>query len=1461
MFWDPVSVRNHDSKYQSQVRSLQDQLAQATLTIQNLETELKHVQKANSTSLMDEIQEGHQKTELLRAKQDMMNHLIQMGEKNREMERNLKRIQLDEAVLVNDFKTVISKLGSVEQLDLIRGALKALETEAKKLDSYHHHQKSNSEKNGEKLSEDKFESVPLRPSYDGNFFNEGVADPGEVLELKRKITELEEENKNLSTNIEELDQQSAESIAKVLSVKEELQKKHQYLQKAYEDLYVESNTAQNKVKALQAKLEETTNNTTAKQKTISQSSQTEETNNKHADVQTEQKDVDRENENIGFPDVVKKVREILKDYPLESESHQTFFEAIAKSLVDEKWKKDVLERKVTELTRELKQSAEIKDALQLECDDMQTNIESLLLEIQHLKTNLPSIPEASEERVASLESETESLSEDIKRLQDENISLRQKNTELITSTHSMESSLRNQENLEAEVRNTKQQLDIAKQQLEGVSKNVESNENTMEDLSRRLHVSLEENTELRKKIDQLENSEKQMQDQLRMSMEKCKGLDDNIELIEELKLDLDNVRRELKSSVSNGKRLETMLSEMQESKHEMEKEMLTHERDSLKAQLIALNESNDTKEVIELREQLEIANRDKNDLEYDIAKMRTELDKAFDESDKLLQENQTLTREIESLYEQLTISRNEAREKTELLTTEMDLLQQEHEELKKELSNNKTELQNTLHKLQKTKEKLTKLESDLSHSASRIGELEVENKTLRMNANAAVELEQTLQSTEERLRLTEDDCNRIKHDLSDSKSHVQDLHVENEAIKNTNAELENELQSVKKRYHEAEDECERLKKELSSLRVEEAEVATLRENCTKLEKQLKHIKNVEEKLQIAESKCGELEAELEGLRSEKKKSETLSEVKISDNEKQQILEVLEEKMRENSMLKADNSKLMTSIADEQHKLNTLMESNKESSVMARETIENLSQLVREKDHEIENLKSNALSCNIPNGEVELFNSLKNERDELVKLIQAKHDESLQYHNEIQRLNQTVNEQNIALHKLAAEHEANLSLIKEKEAKILWAENELQVVRQRLKNFEESNNYGEYCNIAEHAAQLAKFGILDEKANALEAALIQEQSNNRMMQSQLMESQSKETNAAKELERLRAHLMEMEASYTEEALQAEDTRKQLEAKLAQAEERAKNSSTVYTSASIRANQQLETLQQQMALIVKQRDDIQGKLAVAEDKVLSHTASLTNLQLVLEQFQRDKEKDIQIATEKIRNQLHESYRKEEELMNEVTNLKDQLADAKECLQAASRLSEQLDKKDERIEHLTQEVARLSEIVNTAEERIQEANRNGEGKVDKSLVKNLLLGYICSPTTDKSSVLRVFATVLDFNDSERDKIGLNGPVSGTGWFSGLLSGAGPSTKDQEVSLSAAFVRFLESESKPKSQVPALPLAPAPLPRSGHSRQHSTSSTHSTILLSNVTLPTFPDFVPARNSGSILKEVLKDS
>lgn len=296
-------------------------------------------------------------------------------------------------------------------------------------------------------------------------------------------------------------------------------------------------------------------------------------------------------------------------------------------------------------------------------------------------------------------------------------------------------------------------------------------------------------------------------------------------------------------------------------------------------------------------------------------------------------------------------------------------------------------------------------------------------------------------------------------------------------------------------------------------------------------------------------------------------------------------------------------------------LQSTIENSAESAQMARETIESLSQLIREKDNEIEALKLSVLKS-------EELTALKSEKEELVKLVQLKHNESLQYHSELQKLTVLLNEQAVSAQKLVQEKENDVAAIKDKEAQILWAQNELQVVRQRLKNFEESDNFGEKCGIVEHSSLTGQLAIANEKSNALEAALVQEQTSNRILHDQLNESLAKEQNVTKELERLRSHLLDIEASYTEEALSREESYKELEAKLKEAEEKAKNSSSIYTSASIRANQQVETMQQQMALIMQQRDDVQRKLSSADDKAMSCTASVTNLQLVLEQFQRGK-----------------------------------------------------------------------------------------------------------------------------------------------------------------------------------------------------------------------------------------------
>lgn len=898
---------------------------------------------------------------------------------------------------------------------------------------------------------------------------------------------------------------------------------------------------------------------------------------------------------IDLNKLTKRVKDILKSSFVEIEPDESIFETLAKEYIDVKWKKDVVEKWVSELNRELKGVVEMKDDLQMECNIKQTHIDTLLQEIEDLKLNLPPIPEANEERVVSLESEIESLNEEVKHLQAENSVLRKKNSlrkknAVIRGVGPNETRLKAQGSATATSQTRKQG------KLENIPEDIEDTFNTMETLNRKLNVTLDENDELRRKIDLLEGTEKEMQEQLRISLERCKDLDGNIELIEELKHDLENTRRELKTSTSNTRQLENTLAQIRGTKDEIQKENeeLSRRNEQLETEISQWRESNsetggnDT--LRDLQEQLNRTNREKDDLEYDILNMRKELDEAFNRIDakedcivRLSQENESLTKEKNSLLEQLTAIQDDSNDKIDLVSTEKSLLEQEMSELKERVASKEKMLSEIREELREAEERYTKLESDYFSMNKAMEKLQLENENLQNEIKKHEELK------------NEFEINQLTEKLS--------------SMQNDHAQLMNEVET---------------------LRLRERELTKLQENFATVTEENKTLKS---EYEVIRDNYKKLEYDVACLQEEKKELLNRINENAYDNEKQQIAACLEEEKRQNDVLKNENSKLIAEITDIRKKMQDAIEGYKESVDMGKQTIESLSHLIKEKDEEINGLK-NALHLAKNNEETsDHFSTIKNERDELVKLVTIKHNESLQYHGEIQRLTQLLNEQTSQIQSLLAEKDIHLSDLKEKDAQLLWTNNELQAVQQRLRNAEDSSS-GAICGIVEHSTQTSEIKILTEKCNALEAALIQEQSNNRMLQNQLGESQSKEANAAKELERLRSHLVEMESNYTEDALLAEEGRKELEAKLQQAEEKLKTSSNAYTSANIRANQQVETLQQQMVLIVQQRDDIQNKLSVAEDKILSQTASLTNLQIVLEQFQQGNSNNFVIFTSNIK-----------------------------------------------------------------------------------------------------------------------------------------------------------------------------------------------------------------------------------
>lgn len=65
----------------------------------------------------------------------------------------------------------------------------------------------------------------------------------------------------------------------------------------------------------------------------------------------------------------------------------------------------------------------------------------------------------------------------------------------------------------------------------------------------------------------------------------------------------------------------------------------------------------------------------------------------------------------------------------------------------------------------------------------------------------------------------------------------------------------------------------------------------------------------------------------------------------------------------------------------------------------------------------------------------------------------------------------------------------------------------------------------------------------------------------------------------------------------------------------------------------------------------------------------------------------------------------------------------------------------------------------------------------KVEKNLVKNLIIGYVVAPNqSDKTQILKLISAVLTLDQNECDKIGLN--RSQSGWLSSILTGGGTSS-----------------------------------------------------------------------------------
>lgn len=148
----------------------------------------------------------------------------------------------------------------------------------------------------------------------------------------------------------------------------------------------------------------------------------------------------------------------------------------------------------------------------------------------------------------------------------------------------------------------------------------------------------------------------------------------------------------------------------------------------------------------------------------------------------------------------------------------------------------------------------------------------------------------------------------------------------------------------------------------------------------------------------------------------------------------------------------------------------------------------------------------------------------------------------------------------------------------------------------------------------------------------------------------------------EMERLRGHLLDVEDNYTQELLKSQSKEKALRDSLMAAEERA--------SEHWRLGDQLVGWQDKHRQWLTERERLENDKGELEK-------SLDRLQHALNQLTRERERDIVLAQKELAQKLAKAESLQSEKDSEMVQLRRKLSEAQLGLEAAGRLTQQLDK----------------------------------------------------------------------------------------------------------------------------------------------------------------------------------------
>ncbi|XP_043929562.1 thyroid receptor-interacting protein 11 [Protopterus annectens] len=545
-------------------------------------------------------------------------------------------------------------------------------------------------------------------------------------------------------------------------------------------------------------------------------------------------------------------------------------------------------------------------------------------------------------------------------------------------------------------------------------------------------------------------------------------------------------------------------------------------------------------------------------------------------------------------------------------------------------------------------------------------------------------------------------------------------------------------------------------------------------------------------------------------------------IKALQKELETLKRVLQSKESTIRTLQENNSRLSDTVAANAESSRKNNEEGTSEITQTREKCDALQISLREKDLLIKSKNDQFISVNhdlknkIQENEVlkQAVTNLK-ERNVVLEMeiskLKEENDKIAGHSREKESEFRALQETNMQFSMMLREKEFESSSMKEKAS----------ALEQLLKDKEQGKT-GELNQLLNEVKSMQEKAVMfQQERDHMMLALKQKQMEASALQNETQHLREKEQRLKQELDRLRSHLIEMEDSYTREALAAEDRETELRKKVTQLDEKLMSSSTAVENASHQASLQVESLQEQLRVIARQRDDAVLQLNTSQEQVKQYALSLANLQMVLEQFQQEEKAMYTSELEKYKKDAREWKRKSEVLEDKVAAMQANLDEANAALESASRLTEQLDIKEELIEDLKNEVHLRQEMLDDAQNKLMNLLNSTEGKVDKVLMRNLFVGYFHTPKNKRHEALRLMGSILGLSRDEVDQLLSEEKQGVTRWVSSWLGGRSGGTKSVpntpsraqhetvfNSSFSALFVKFLETESRPTLPPPKMTM-----------------------------------------------------